>query len=193
MSENPYLSSDSPDDFSPPASDDKPIYVQVLGIINLVFAAMGMCSLVFSTAIFTTDIIPQNANVPNPTLELFANNLGYRIFMIIGFGLGFIFSVVLAVGGVGLLKWRRYGRSATIAYAWYSIVMGVVSFGVNAFFVFGPMIRQAQQAQGAQSAAAVGGAIGGIVGGIIGACSAIGYAVVLLYFLNRPRAIRALS
>lgn len=192
MTENPYISTDSPDNFSPPASGGKPTSVQVLGIINLVFAAMGMCGLVFSVAIFTTDIIPQNANVPNPTMELFANNIGYRIFMFVSLALGFVFTVVLAVGGVGLLLWRKYGRSASIAYAWYAIAMGIVGFGVNALFVFGPMVRQAQQAQGAQSAAAIGGAIGGIVGGIMGACWTIGYAAVLLYFLNRPQAIRAL-
>ena len=193
MTENPYESVTHDAELAPPPGVEPPVSIKVLGIINLVFSVLGICGMVFTGVMFLGNVVPQDPNFPNPTMDAFNNNPGYRTFMIVSMVLGFIFSIVLAAGGVGLLQSRRYGRSASIAYAWYAIIGAVVGIVVNYFFLIGPMIEQAQQAEGAQRGAAVGGAIGGAVGGVIGSCMGMAYPIVLLFFMSRPNVIRALK
>ena len=198
MSGNPYESTDPQSTFSPPVSEEKPTSVRVLGIINIVFSAMALCGLGFTTMMFMggmLEAIPQDPNMPNPTLDLWQNNAGYRAFMIASMVLGLIFAVALFIGGIGLIKYKRYGRSASIAYAWYAIVSAIVGMVVNYFFIFRPMLDALQNVEpgNAQQGAMVGGTIGGIVGGVIGGCAAMIYPCVLLYFMSRPNVKRSLG
>lgn len=184
MSDNPYQTTQQ--SFSPPpAVKDKPTSVTVFGILNLAFALMGLCGLGASVAMF---FIPVDPNIPNPAIEIMQSNAAYRSYMIGSIAMGFVSTIVLAVAGVGLLTWRKYGRTASIFYGWFAILSMIVGTIVNWIFIFGPMVEQAQKANGPEMA----GAIGGAIGGSIGSCVALIYPAILLFFMSRPNIKNAL-
>lgn len=193
MNENPYQS--LPDDGSLPAPVPgvRPTSVTVFGVLNLVFAALGLCGGVMSGVVLFGDVLPQNPNMPNPTLELMEQSPGYRMYLMISLALAVVAAIVLAVGGIGLLKWKRYGRSASMIYGWFAIVSAIVGMVINYFFLIAPMLEQAQQLQGQEQATAMGGAIGGAVGGIAGVCGGMVYPAILLIFMYRRNVIDSLE
>lgn len=177
MSDNPYQTS-QPSFAPPPIANSKPTSVTVFGILNIAFALLGLCGLAGSIAMF---FIPIDPNLPNPAIELMQGNTAYRAFMIVSIPLGFISTIVLVVGGIGLLTWKKYGRTASIIYGWYAIISMIIGTVVSWVLVFMPMLQQAQQANGPEQA----GAIGGIIGGSVGGCFGLIYPVLLLYFMSR--------
>ena len=195
MSQNPYESSEeSGDGFAPPrGSGARPVSVKVFGILNLVFAVMGICGVGAAGMMFIADFIPQDPNFPNPTLELMKNDQGYRMFMMVSMSLALVFTIVLAIGGVGLLQWRRLGRTASIVYGWYAIISVIVSGIVNYFYIYGPLLEQMNQANGAQATQQQVVAIITTVSGLFGFVFALIYPALLLVFMNRRKTIDALS
>lgn len=177
MSDNPYQIS-QPSFTPPPIANSKPTSVTVFGILNIAFALLGLCGLAVSIAMF---FIPIDPNLPNPAIELMQGNTVYRAFTLVSIPLGLISTIVLVVGGIGLLNWKRYGRTASVVYGWYAIISMIIGTVVSWVFVFIPMFQQAQQGD----APAQAGAIGGIIGGTVGGCFGLIYPVVLLYFMSR--------
>jgi hypothetical protein len=101
--------------------------------------------------------------------------------------LGAVVCVVLLAAGIGLLRLRPWARMASIIYAIYAILMGLVGMVVNYYFLVQPMLAQAQQKQGAEAAGAIGGAIGGCIGG----CFGLIYPILLLIFMTRANVVAA--
>jgi len=97
MQSNPYQ---SPGEIRPggfvPAKSARPASVTVFGILNLVFGALGLCGTVASAAMLF--LMPQNPNMPNPVLELMAENPAFRLFNQVATGLAFIAAIVLQNG-----------------------------------------------------------------------------------------------
>ena len=196
MSENPYQpGSDFDVDRTPVASREKPVSVKILGILNLAFAVMGVCGVGFGGIALFANAIPQDPNFPNPTIELIQNNGGYRIYMIVSLALGMIATVVLGFAGVGLIQYRRYGRSLALAYAWYAIVSVCIAMVVNTFFLVIPAWEQVQQqqAQGAAMSPQLIASLFGAIGGTYGGCFGMIYPAVLLFFMYRRKTIDSLS
>lgn len=193
MNENPYQSSSLGDSMPAPVPTQRPTSVTVFGVLNLVFAALGLCGGVMSGVVLFGNVLPQDPNMPNPTIDLMNNSPGYRMYLMVSLALGVIAAIVLAVGGVGLLQWKRYGRSASTIYAWFAIAMAILGVVMNYFFLIAPMLEQAQQLEGQEQATAMGAAIGGIAGGIGGACGGLIYPVILLIFMNRKNVINSLE
>jgi hypothetical protein len=184
MSSDPFQ---SPGGFLPP-KPTRPASVTVFGILNLVFGVLGLCGAAFSAAMFS--MMPQNPNMPNPVLELMANNPTYRLFTQVSTGLGFIASIVLIVGGIGLLQAKSFGRTLSIGYSLYAILAGIVGSIANFVFLVGPLLEQAQVAGAGPEQA---GAIGGMVGGVFGGCIGLVYPVLLLIFMFRRNVAEALK
>ncbi len=186
---NPYQGPNDPSALKPPTSvsDAKPATIAVFGTLNLAFAAMGLCGVLVSLGI---RFVPQGANtqVKNPVVDLMNNNAAYQAFMIGGTVLGFIFIIVLAIGGIGLLQTRRYGRKCSIVYGWYGIIAAVGSSVAHAFF-FLPLLQDVDKLQGPDQAAV----IGGIAGGVLGGCFGLIYPAILLFFMYRPYVDAALK
>lgn len=109
-------------------------------------------------------------------------NFGYRIYMIAAAAVGLLAAFVLIAAGIGLLQMKSWARLASIGYAIFSIVMGILGIIVTAFFVFGPAIAGAR-AGGTEAAAGMVGLVTGMLGGVLGMI----YPVVLLIFMTRPR------
>lgn len=187
MSNNPYESSQeygSEAAYAPP-SREKPASVMVFGILNLIFGALGICGIGGSLISFA---MPTDPNLPNPALELMRNNPAYMGFTYFTLALGFVFVVVVIAGGVGLLQGRKYGRSLSIAYGWYAVASAIIGTIANYFFLFRPLMAQAQNAGGP----AAQGAMIGVFAGVVGGCIGLIYPVLLLIFMNRQNVREAL-
>ncbi len=182
----------SPESFQSPGPSHKPeaprpTSATVFGILNLLFACLGLCGVVFGAiSLFATQMIPDMP--PNPAMELMKQNEPYYMFTIVMMALGFVATLALGLGGIGLLMMRSWGRTLSIGYAVYTILAGIVGMIANWVWLIQPLLEQADaMAAGPEKAGAIGGAIGGGIGGCIGLI----YPVLLLIFMMRPSLVQA--
>lgn len=189
MSSNPY---ESPTAYSsgpgyPTGASEKPVAGVVFGILNLVFGVMGICGIAFSSIMFFIPLNPEMVK-QNPALQLMQDNQIYKLFTQGSLVVGGVFTLVLIGAGVGLLLLKSYGRTLSIWYGWYGIIVTVLTAIVNVLVVFPGLIENMNKAP---PGPAQFGAIGGIVGGVIGLLIAPIYPGLLLYFMYRPNLIAA--
>ena len=161
----------------------RPTAVTVFGILNIVFAALGIIGVIGSVMLFAA----VGADSKNPVVQIIHDNAAYAAWMKISVALGLPVSAALLAAGIGLLQLRPWARRFSIIYAIYSMVMVVVGSVINYFFLMQPMLEQAHQKSGPEAAGAIGGAIGGTVGG----CFGLIYPVVLLIFMLRANVVAA--
>jgi hypothetical protein len=165
----------------------RPTSVTVFGILNLVFAGLGLCGLCFGLIpIIGMEAMPNQP--PNPVIELMKENQAYYVFTVVTMALGFVATVVLGLAGFGLLKMRVWGRQLSVVYALYAIIAGIVGMIANWFWLVGPLMEQANAAGAGPERA---GAIGGVIGGAFGGCIGLIYPVLLLIFMMRPNVVQA--
>jgi len=157
----------------------RPTVVTVFGILNILFGVLGLCGLGFTTLMLAADNDMNPLFRQNPALDLMRDNRAYMMFMKVGVVLGGIVTVILIAAGIGLLRMKPWARQASINYAIYSVVMGLVGMVVNYFLLVQPLMEKAQQLQGPEDAGAMGGAIGGMFGGCFGQI----YPIILLIFM----------
>ena len=157
----------------------KPTSVVVFGVLNLLFAVLGFFGTIGSTLILL------GMNTSNPVYWIMQESAPYRMFMYVSVPLGLLFIGVLALAGVGLLTSKPWGRTASIAYAVYALVMGVIGGIVNAVFLVGPLVEQASAGGGPEAV----GAAGGAAGGMLGTCFGLIYPIVLLIFMFRKNVV----
>ncbi len=184
MSENPFQSTAEPPELprSPSVGSRKPAAIPVFGVLNIVFALFGLGGTVVNAVILFGNILPDNPQFRNPVLDLLDNNPAYRIFIIVTMGLGVVFGLVQLFAGINLMRNQRSGRSLSLIYGWYAIIMGITGTIANYFFLLKPMLDQ-MDPNG--NPAAIGGAVGGALGG----CAGLIYPVLLLIFMNRRNVI----
>lgn len=156
----------------PPAS------IKVLGILNLVFAALGALGTLFTWASYFGHL---DLGRSNPVIEIAHESPAYMRFLEWSTAATAVALVVLLASGIGLLRMRMWGRKLAVVYAVFTVVAGIVAMAMTQHYLLGPLSR-------AHSAAAVGGAAGGYLGGIAG----IAYPVVLLAFMFRRNVVAAL-
>jgi tellurite resistance protein TehA-like permease len=160
----------------------RPTSVTVFGILNIVFAAIGVFGLIASIALF---FLPANLN--NPVIKIMHENPAYATWLKVCIPLGLLSCAALLAAGIGLLRLKSWARTLSIAYAIYAIVFGILGTVVNFFFIVRPILEQARQQHGPEAAGAIGGAIGGSIGGCLGLI----YPVLLLIFMLRPTVVAA--
>jgi len=159
----------------------RPTSVTVFGILNLIFSVLGLCGVGFGILGL---VVLQNPDVggagPTPLpIQLMQDNPAYRVFSFVSVGLGVFSSFLLAAAGIGLLKLRPWGRTLSIIYGGYSILMVLATVAVN-FALYAPELEKAQQQAIPQ---ATGEAIGGMVGAGVGGCVGLIYPLTLLGFM----------
>lgn len=163
---------------------ERPTSVTVFGVLNIVFAVLGLFGLLASAMLFSAAAATAN----NPVVQLIQNNPAYAAWMKICILLGLIVIPALLAAGIGLLMLKPWARIISIIYAIYTIVSGLIGSVINYLFLIQPLMQQAQDKQGSEAA---GAAIGGAVGGIIGGCVGLIYPVLLLIFMFRPHVMAA--
>ncbi|MFW5739709.1 MAG: hypothetical protein ACOC1F_05025 [Myxococcota bacterium] len=157
----------------------KPSSVMVFGVLNLLFAVLGFFGTIGSVLVLL------GMNTDNPVHVIMQESAVYRAFMYVSVPLGLIFIGMLALAGVGLLMSKPWGRTATIVYAIYAIVMGLIGSLFSTVFLVVPLLEQASHASGPEAAGAVGGAVGGLFGGCIG----LFYPIFQLIFMYRKNVV----
>ena len=160
----------------------RPASINVFGILNIVFAGLGILGLLGSAVLLFAA-----PDLNNPVVKIMHENPGYGVWMKISFLLGIPSCVALAAAGIGLLLLKAWARILSMVYAVYAIVLGLLGTVLNVIFLVLPMLHHAQEQSGPEAAAAVGGAIGGSLGGCIG----LVYPVLLLIFMTRPKVVAA--
>jgi len=160
----------------------RPTSVTIFGILNIVFAALGVLGLIASIALF---FMPSDSN--NPVIKIMHENAAYALWLKVCIPLGVLSCAALLAAGIGLLRLKPWARKLSIGYAIYAIVFGIVGMVVNFIFLVEPMVKEAQNQQGPEAAGAIGGAIGGSFGG----CFGLIYPVLLLIFMLRPTVVSA--
>jgi hypothetical protein len=189
--DNPYQPPQQPDftPTTPTSGATRPTILTVFGILNIVFGSFGLlCTPVSALALFIPQPAMPNGQV-NPALAAMQDP-GYRTFMIFSLVMGMIAAACLLAAGIGLLKQRSWGRTISIGYAGYSLVMVVIGLIISYTYIVSPLMAKAQQNNDPTiQAGAVGGAFGGMAGGCAGAI----YPVLLLIFMNQKSVKGALG
>ena len=90
-------------------------------------------------------------------------------------------AILLIVAGIGLLSYKRYGRTLSIAYGFLGLLFGVVGMIMTFTFVMPGMMGDGSDPT--QAMAASIGRISGLVGGLMGMI----YPLVLVIFFLRPK------
>jgi hypothetical protein len=161
----------------------RPTSVTVFGVLNIMFAALGIGGALASMLLM---MVPANGS-NNPVIQVLHNSPAYLAWMEVSIVLGLVASVSLLAAGIGLLNLWPWARILSIAYAIYAIGMIPVGMVGNLFFLVQPMLEQAHQRHGPEAAAAIGGLIGGTFGG----CFGLIYPVLLLIFMLRANVVAA--
>jgi hypothetical protein len=193
MSDDPFSAYQSPDtpqqqpQSEPTSSASRPTSVTVFGILNLVFAGMGLCgTCAFVGQWSLLQGMPDQP--PNPVFELMEENQAYSTFMIVSMALGFVFTVLLGLAGFGLLKMRPWGRQLSIVYAVYTIIASIVGVIANYVWLAQPLMEQADMAgAGPERSMAMLVAVFSVFGGCLGSV----YPIILLIFMMRSNVVQA--
>lgn len=160
----------------------RPVSVNVFGILNIVFALFGVFGAIGTISLFSATDVSSN-----PVVRIMLENPTYAAWLKLTIPLGLLASVVLLATGIGLLLLKSWARKLSIAYAVYAIVFAIIGTVVNFMFLVRPLLAEAQRSQGPEAAGAIGGAIGGIIGGCLG----LVYPILLIIFMTRPKVIAA--
>jgi hypothetical protein len=144
-----------------------PQSIRILGILNVVFAGLGVLGLLFAYGMYFGGL---KLGPRNPVVEIAHATPAFMRYLEISLWVGAVALVVLAISGIGLLGTKPWGRKLAIIYAVYGIVGGIVGLVVTYHYLIGPL-------SGKPGGSA--GAFGGVWGGIIG-CA---YPIVLLSFM----------
>jgi hypothetical protein len=184
------LNSNTPINLLKGKNMQRPTSVTVFGILNIVFAALGIIGVLCTAVLFV--VLGTNPNNPafqnNPTFEIIQNSPAYAAWLKLSIVLGLLSSAALLAAGIGLFYLKPWARMLSIVYGIYGIVLIIVNTVVSYFFLIQPMLQKAHEAQGPEG---VGAAIGGAVGGMCGGCLGIIYPILLLIFMLRPNVTAA--
>jgi hypothetical protein len=151
----------------------------IFGILNFVFAALGVIGLIASITLLG---LPADSN--NPAIQFIHACPGYGVWLKLCIALGVLGCAVLLAAGFGLLSLKPWGRLLAIACAIYLIVFYAGGMLINLIFMDQPMLGPARQQRAFATVAAIGGPISGTIGGLFWLI----YPILLLYFMVLPKA-----
>ena len=160
----------------------RPASVTVFGVLNFVFAALGVIGLMASFALLG---LPASSN--NPVIHFIHESTRYAIWLKLCIALGMLSCALLLAAGFGLLSLKPWARRLSIAYAIYAIVFCLGGMLINLIFMVQPMIGPAGQQRAFATVWAVGGPISGTIGGFFWLI----YPLLLLAFMLRPKVAAA--
>ena len=160
----------------------RPVSVTVFGILNIVFAVLGVFGMIGTLVLFSMSEASNNLVV-----RIMRESPGYAAWLKLTIPFGLLACIVLLAAGIGLLRLKSWARKVSIGYAIYAIAFGLLGMVMNFIFLLRPMLEEAQRRQGPEAAGAIGGAVGGTIGG----CFGLIYPIVLLIFMTRPKVAAA--
>lgn len=174
------------------APGQRPVVATVFGILNLVFGILGVCGNIAGIgmfAVFSSNLIDAKMK-SQMNLQQFDDPIYFGILMA-QMVLNFILSIVIIISGIGLLKFKPWGRKLANFYAVAYLILIVVGTAVNVIFTVIPAMNEANNPGAAPEK--VGAAIGGAAGGIFGVCFGMIYPICILIFLNRKQFVEQIN
>ncbi|GAB5406646.1 MAG: hypothetical protein Aurels2KO_48770 [Aureliella sp.] len=175
---NPFeVTSDDPSATTLPPGT-RPPSATVFGILNLVWGILGICSTVASIGFIAAAANPDFGMTEAPGMEQFAD-ASYRAFLTVVNILSLALAVLLIASGIGLLKFRPWGRSTAIWYAALTILVLIGTTAGTFVLLLLPSLTNAATPEEQMQA------YFGIGGGLVGALFGLIYPVLLLIFMNR--------
>ena len=156
-------------DAQPPLPQAKPLAPKVFGIIHIALGVMGLIGGLFGIAMLKVSL---------DQLELDGTG---RAWIKISAFIGPLPAILLIVAGIGLLSYKRYGRTLSIAYGFLGLLLGIVSM-IMTYTVIMPGVL-GDGSDSIQAQAAMMGRIMGLVGGLMGMI----YPLMLVIFFLRPK------
>lgn len=153
----------------------KPVTPKVVGIIALVFGGLGLVGQAMVPLMML--VLPADVKeIQRASLAQGGYSMGYLIAMTV---VGAIMSIWLISSGIGLLKYRRWGRLGFNVYAVLGILMAL--YGVYSALTRGyPILPDGSELQ-MQSVSRVSGVVSNLIGML--------YPVLGLIFLNRSKVV----
>ena len=170
----------------------RPVTATVFGILNLVFGILGICGIfsgIVGVAIMSSEIFDAEMK-SKMNLQQFEDPLFFGLLCMQMFMSG-ILSVVVIISGIGLLKFKSWGRKLANFYAVATLILLVVGTTISVIFTVIPAVNEANN-PGA-SPEKVSAAIGGVAGGVFGLCFGIIYPICVLIFLNRRNFVNQIT
>ena len=162
----------------------RPAIATVFGILNLVFGILGVCGSVASVGGFAflySGVFDAKMKA-QMNLQQFDDPVFFGL-LSMQMALGTILSVVIIISGIGLLKFKPWGRKLANFYAIAYLILLVVGVTINIVFTVIPAINEANSL--GASPDKIGGAVGGVLGGVFSVCFGVIFPICILIFLNR--------
>ena len=173
----------------------RPTSVTVFGILNIVFAVIGMCGVAVTAAQPAIQQAMEQAAKDNgqevkqdPVQKLLAADPKVRLIGNISTGSGVVVTLVLLISGVALLLMRPWGRTLSIVCAVYDILSKIALSALSFWF-----IQSALEGQEEVPAEIPVGTLQGIFAFSFGCSLIFGlvYPIVLLIFMFRTTVTEA--
>ncbi|MFP6905148.1 MAG: hypothetical protein VCG02_08020 [Verrucomicrobiota bacterium] len=169
-------------DAQPPLPQAKPLAPKVFGIIHLVLGVMGLLGSLFSIAMLKVSLGRLAlADLDGPGLA----------WIKISAFIGPLPGILLIVAGIGLLSYKRYGRTLSIAYGFLGLLLGVTDL-IMTFTVIMPGMMGVPGIGGVDPGQAQAEMMVKIMGLIVGLMRMI-YPLVLVIFFLRPKSKAGLN
>ena len=163
----------------------RPTPVMVLGILSIVFGALGvLCTpvgLLMNT--FMGGMLEGMPGMENNPGMAMMNDPGAKMFTLVSGIIGFVGAGVLLASGIGLLKMKPWARTASIGYAVYRYIFIVVGGVLGYYMMTLPMMEAARNTDPDMAAVMEAS---GVFGAIFGSCFSLIYPTVLLVFMLLP-------
>lgn len=170
----------------------RPAIATVFGILNLVFGIWGVCGSLASVAgfaVLSSELV--NAKMrAEMNLQQFEDPVFFGL-LSMQMVLGTILAVVIIISGVGLLKFKPWGRKLANFYAVSYLILLAVGVAINFFFTVIPAFNEANNPGATPDK--IGAAIGGAVGGVFSVCFGMIYPICILIFLNRRQFVEQIQ
>ena len=109
---------------------EKPKAIKVFGILNVIFGGLGLlgtCIGLGAILAITSGLIPVPEGQSNPAFVLQEENAFLYFYNIISAVFALIFTVVLLVSGIGLLRHKKWGRNTGLAWAAYNVIATIIA------------------------------------------------------------------
>lgn len=156
---------------------ERPQAATGFGILNIAFGASGLLGLVASYM-----MLGAKGQIANPILEAMRSNATYVTWLKVLSPLTVVASSIAVVAGLGLLGMKPWGRTLSLAYAWWLVVSKTAGAIVAWLYLLPSLAEQAGKLTGHTVLALKIGGYAVAFGGILGLI----YPVLMIYFMDRP-------
>lgn len=168
----------------PVAPAPKPAALTVFGILNIIFGAIGLISVLFSYKLYFTPLESQVGPMPE---ALRASPFCFTCMRALIIP-GTLFVLLQLISGIGLLRSSNLARKTALGCALYSIAAGLFSGWLTIRYILPVTLQQAlQQMKNADPAVAEMTRTIGTAAGYFGVVVALILPVLTLIFLSRAK------